>query len=112
MYPQAPGLSPEYSYKGGLQTVITEKLLQIGPVTRFSVRGLLQCAESHVGPQAESGRGTGRRRRRPLSRSVQGKGWTSPVLLLPLAQQERRRLERRVASSPSPQHLPPRDQFD
>jgi hypothetical protein len=38
MYPQAPGLSPEYSYKEGLQTVITEKLLQIGPVTRFSVR--------------------------------------------------------------------------
>jgi hypothetical protein len=31
---------------------------------------------------------------------------TSPILLLPLAQRERRRLERRVASSPSPQHLP------
>jgi hypothetical protein len=53
MYPQAPGLSPEYSYKGGLQTVITEKLLQIGPVTRFSVRGLLQWAESHVGLKVE-----------------------------------------------------------
>jgi hypothetical protein len=38
MYPQAPGLSLEYSYKGGLHTVITEKLLQIGPVTHFSVR--------------------------------------------------------------------------
>jgi hypothetical protein len=49
--PQAPGLSPEYSHKGGLQTVITEKLLQIGPVTRFSVRGLLQWVESHVGLQ-------------------------------------------------------------
>jgi hypothetical protein len=45
----------------------------------------------------------GRRRRRPSSRSVQGEGWTSPVLLLPLAQRKRRRLERRVASSPSPQ---------
>jgi hypothetical protein len=53
MYPQAPGLSLEYFYKGGLQTVITEKLLKIGPVTRFSVRGLLQWAESHVGLQAE-----------------------------------------------------------
>jgi hypothetical protein len=42
MCPQAPGLSPEYSHKGGLQTVITEKPLQIGPVTHFSVRGLLQ----------------------------------------------------------------------
>jgi hypothetical protein len=48
----------------------------------------------------------GRRRRRPSSRSVEGEGWTSPVLLLLLAQRERRRLERRVASSPSPQHLP------
>jgi hypothetical protein len=49
MYPQAPGLYPEYSYKGGLQTVITVKLLQIGLVTHFSVRGLLQWAEAHVG---------------------------------------------------------------
>jgi hypothetical protein len=32
-------------------TVITEKLLQIRPVTRFSVRGLIQWAESHVGLQ-------------------------------------------------------------
>jgi hypothetical protein len=53
MYPQASGLSPEYSRKGGLQTVITEKLLQIRPVTRFSVRGLFQWVESHVGLKAE-----------------------------------------------------------
>jgi hypothetical protein len=53
MYPQAPGLSLEYSYKGGLQTVITKKLLQIGPVTHFSARGLLQWAGSHVGLQVE-----------------------------------------------------------
>jgi hypothetical protein len=51
MYPQAPELSPEYSYKGGLQIVITEKPLQIRAVTHFSVRGLLQWAESHVGLQ-------------------------------------------------------------
>jgi hypothetical protein len=104
MYPQAPGLSLEYSHKGGLQTVITEKLLQIGPVTRFSVWGLLQWAKSHVGLKAEWGCGTGRRRRRPSSRSTEGKGWTSPILLLPLAHRERQRLKRRVASSPSPQH--------
>jgi hypothetical protein len=53
MYPQAPGLSLEYSHKGGLQTVITKKVLQIGPVTRFSVWGLLQWAESIVGLKAE-----------------------------------------------------------
>jgi hypothetical protein len=51
MYPQAPGLSLEYSHKGGLQTVITENPLQIGPVTHFSVWDLLQWAESHVGLQ-------------------------------------------------------------
>jgi hypothetical protein len=48
----------------------------------------------------------GRRRRRPLSCGVEDEGWTSPVVLLPLVQRDRRRLERRVASSPSPQHLP------
>jgi hypothetical protein len=53
MCPQAPGLSPEYSCKGGLHTVITEKLLQIGPVTHLSERGPLQWAESHVGLQEE-----------------------------------------------------------
>jgi hypothetical protein len=84
MYPQAPDLSPEYSYKGGLQTVITEKLLQIRPVTRLSVRGLLQWAESHVGLKVEWGRGTGRRRRRPSSCNVEDEGWTSPVVLLPV----------------------------
>jgi hypothetical protein len=41
-------------------------------------------------------------RRRPLSCSVGGEGWISPVILLPLAQRDRRRLERRVASLPSP----------
>jgi hypothetical protein len=41
----------EYSHKGGLQTVIIEKLLQIKPVTCFFVRGLLLWAESHVGLQ-------------------------------------------------------------
>jgi hypothetical protein len=84
MYPQAPGLSSEYSYKGGLQTVITEKLLQIRPVTRFSVRGLLQWAESHVGLKVEWGRGTGRRHRRPSSCSLEDEGRTSPVVLLPV----------------------------
>jgi hypothetical protein len=51
MCPQALGLFPKYSHKGGLQTVITEKPSQIGPVTHFSAPGLLQWAESHVGLQ-------------------------------------------------------------
>jgi hypothetical protein len=47
--PSGTWIIPEYSHKGGLQTVTTEKLLQIGPVTRFSMRGLLRWAESHMG---------------------------------------------------------------
>jgi hypothetical protein len=80
--------------------------LSLGPVTHLSVRGLLQWAESHVGLQVTRGRGTGRRHRRPSTCSVEDEGWTSPVILLPLVQRDRRRLERRVVSSPSPQHLP------
>jgi hypothetical protein len=54
-------------------------------------------------PRGPLGRGTGRRRRRPSSRSVEDEGWTPPVVLPPLVQRDGRRLERRVASSPSPQ---------
>jgi hypothetical protein len=50
--PRVPGLSLEYSHKGGLQTVITEKLLQMRPVTCLSTRGLLQWAEFNVGLRA------------------------------------------------------------
>ena len=103
MYHQAPELSPEYSYKGGLQTVITEKLLQIGPVTRFSVRGLLQWAESHVGLQVGGERGMERLRRRPSSCGEEDEGWAAPVNLPALVQRGDEVLERRVASSPSPQ---------
>jgi hypothetical protein len=39
MCPQTPRLSPEYSHKAGLQTVITEAPLQIRPVTRSSHAG-------------------------------------------------------------------------
>jgi hypothetical protein len=42
----------EYSHKGGLQTVITEKLLQMRPVTCLSTRGPLQWAKFHVGLRA------------------------------------------------------------
>jgi hypothetical protein len=58
MCPQAPRLSPEYSHKVGLQTVITEKPLQIGPVIHLAMRGLLQWAEFHVGLRVRRGRGT------------------------------------------------------
>jgi hypothetical protein len=57
MCPQAPRLSPEYSHKVGLQTVITEKPLQIGPVIHLAMWGLLQWAEFHVGLRVRRGRG-------------------------------------------------------
>jgi hypothetical protein len=53
MCPQAPRLSPEYSHKVGLQTVITEKPLQIMPVMHLAMRGLLQWAEFTMGFRVE-----------------------------------------------------------
>jgi hypothetical protein len=44
--------------------------------------------------------------RRPLSCSEEDEGWAMPVILPPLVQRGDEGLERRVASLPSPQHLP------
>jgi hypothetical protein len=91
MCPQALRSSPEYSHKAGLQTVITEKPLQIGPVIHSAARGLLQWAEFHVGLRVGRGRETGRPRRRPSSCSVLDEGWKLSVALAPLVWQDRRR---------------------
>jgi hypothetical protein len=45
-------------------------------------------------------------RRSPSSCSEEDEGWAAPVILLPLVQRGDEGLERRVASPPSPQHLP------
>jgi hypothetical protein len=74
MCPQAPRLSSEYSHKVGLQTVITEKPLQIGLVMHLAMRGMLQWAEFTVGFRVERGRVTGRPRCGPSSCSVVDKG--------------------------------------
>jgi hypothetical protein len=84
MYPQAPRSPPEYSHKAGLQIVITEKPLQIGPVIHLAARGLLQRAELYEGLHVGRGRRTGRPRRRPLSCSLSDEGCKLPVALLPL----------------------------
>jgi hypothetical protein len=47
-----------------------------------------------------------RLRRRPSSCSEEDEGWAAPVIFAPLVQRGNEGLERRVASSPSPQHLP------
>jgi hypothetical protein len=50
MCPQVPKLSPEYSYKARLQTVITEKPLQIRPVMRSSHAGPVTMGRITRGP--------------------------------------------------------------
>jgi hypothetical protein len=106
MCPQAPRSSPEYSHKAGLQTVITEKPSQIGLVMRSAARGLLQWAKFYVGLWV--GRGT------RWSDLVVGlrlaacwtKGGNCRPLSLRWFGEIGEGIERRVASSPSPQHLP------
>jgi hypothetical protein len=86
MCPQGPRSPPGYSHKVGLQIVITEKPLQIGPVMQAAARGLLQWAEFYVGLHVGRGRRTGRPRRRPSSCSLSDEGCKLPVALLPLLQ--------------------------
>jgi hypothetical protein len=50
MCPQTPRLSPEYSHKAGLQTVITEAPLQIRPVTRSGHAGPVTMGRITRGP--------------------------------------------------------------
>jgi hypothetical protein len=80
MCPQAPRSSPEYSHKAGLQTVITEKPSQTGPIMRSAMRGLLQLAEFYVGLHVGRGHETERPRRMPSSCSVLDEGWKLPVV--------------------------------
>jgi hypothetical protein len=103
MFPQLPRLSPEYSHKAGLQTVITGMPLQIRPVTRGG----------HAGPVT-----MGRIARGPLSWTRPHCGMSSsPVFvwcrssegcpcLLCLSEQRLSSgdFERRVAFLPSLQH--------
>jgi hypothetical protein len=50
MCPQTPRLSPEYSHKEGLQTVITGRPLQIRPVTRNGHAGPVTMGRITRGP--------------------------------------------------------------
>jgi hypothetical protein len=88
MCPQAPRSSPKYIHKAGLQTIITVKPLQIGPVIHSAARGLLQWIEFHVGLCVGRGRGVGRPHRRPSSCSVLDEGWRLSVVLPPLVQRD------------------------
>jgi hypothetical protein len=103
MCPQLPRLSPEYSHKAGLQTVITGMPLQIRPVTDGG----------HAGPVT-----MGRIARGPLSWTRPHCGMTSSPVFVWCRNSEGcpclfclcqtggccEGFERRVASLPSPQH--------
>jgi hypothetical protein len=91
MCPQTPRLSPEYSHKAGLQTVITGRPLQIRPVT----------CNGHAGP-VTMGRITRGPPLRTRSRDETTSSWvfvrrcmrrrvSLPVVLSPLVQRVRRR---------------------
>jgi hypothetical protein len=91
MCPQTPRLSPEYSHKAGLQTVITGRPLQIRPVTRNDHAGPIIMGRIIRGPPfwtrsqdelTSSQVFVRRRMRRRVS---------LPVVLSPLAQRVRRR---------------------
>jgi hypothetical protein len=105
MCPQLPRLSPEYSHKAGLQTVITGMPLQIRPVTDGG----------HAGPVT-----MGRIARGPLSWTRPHCGMTSSQVFVWCRISEgcpclfclcqtggwSEDFERRVASLPSPQQRP------
>jgi hypothetical protein len=59
MCPQTPRLSPEYSHKAGLHTVIIGMPLQIRPVTRSGHAGPVTMGRIARGPHAGRGRTEG-----------------------------------------------------
>jgi hypothetical protein len=92
MCPQTPRLSPEYSHKVGLQTIITGMPLQIRPVTRSGHAGPVTMGRITRGPPCWA---------RPHGRVtssqvfVRCRIWrrvSLPGVLSPLDQQPRRRL--------------------
>jgi hypothetical protein len=92
MCPQTPRLSPEYSHKAGLQTVITGMPLQIRSVTRSGHAGPVTLGRITRGPPCWT---------RPHGRVTSSQVFVRcricrrvslPVVLSPLDQQPRRRL--------------------
>jgi hypothetical protein len=105
MCPQTPILSPEYSHKAGLQTVITSIPLQVRPVIQRRPRGARYNGPDHTwalglnedAPWEDVAAG--------LRQSVEScEGCPCPLCLCRTSGCSEG-LERRVASLPSPQHI-------
>jgi hypothetical protein len=90
MCPQTPRLSPEYSHKVGLQTVITGTPLQIRPVTRSGHAGPVAMGRISHGPPRWTRPPGGMTSPRVFVRCRMGRRVSLPVLS-PLGRRERRR---------------------
>jgi hypothetical protein len=91
MCPQTPRLSPEYSHKAGLQTVITEMPIQIRPVTRSGHIGPVTMGRITRGPPCRTRPHGGVTSSQVFVRCRMGRRVSLPVVLSPLDQRPRRR---------------------
>jgi hypothetical protein len=116
MCPQLPRLSPEYSHKAGLQTVITGMPLQIRPVTHGGHAGPVTMGRITRGPPSWTRPRCGMtpsqafvwcriERRVSLPVAESSEGCPCPFCLCQTRDCSEG-LERRVTSLPSSQHLP------
>jgi hypothetical protein len=91
MCPQAPRLSPEYSHKAGLQTVITGRPLQIRPVMRSGHAGPVTMGQITRGPPCWTRSQDETTSSQVFVRRRVGRRVSLPVVLSPLVQRGRRR---------------------
>jgi hypothetical protein len=91
MCPQAPRLSPEYSHKAGLQTVITGRPLQIRPVIRSGHAGPVIMGRITRGPPCWTRSRDGTTSSQAFVRRRVGQRVSLPVVLSPLVQRGWRR---------------------
>jgi hypothetical protein len=106
MCPRTPSLSPEYSHKAGLQAVLTRMPLQTRPVTQRRSRGARYNGPDHTWA-SEQDEAVPRGDVTAGLRLVlnEAKGVPARFVFVKPATAAKGD-ERRVASLPSPQHLP------
>jgi hypothetical protein len=91
MCPQVPRLSPEYSHKAGLQTVITGRPLQIRPVIRGGHAGPVTMGRITCGPPCWTRPRDETTSSQVFVRRRVGRRVSLPVVLSPLVQRGWRR---------------------
>jgi hypothetical protein len=91
MCPQALRLSPEYSHKAGLQTVITGRPLQIRPIMRSGHAGPVTMGRITRGPPCWTRSQDETTSSQAFVRRRVGRRVSLPVVLSPLVQRGRRR---------------------